>query len=64
MQGERKKREWKEGWEEGREAGWEGRREGMARTHHLWCQLSCGIPAVTPVHNQMGTAPSEMQFRA
>lgn len=44
----------------------EGEREGgKARWDPTtWCQLSCGIPAVTPVHNQMGTAPLEMQFRA
>lgn len=49
----------------GREGGTVGGREGRhGRIPPLWCQLSCGIPAVAPVQNQVGTAPSEMQFRA
>lgn len=66
----------KDGRKEGREGGWEGGggggvggrgreggREGTVGSHH-WVSAVMWNTSCDPVHNQMGTAPSEMQFRA
>lgn len=61
----------KEGKEDGREGegegvgegGREGGREGTVGSHH-WVPAVMWNTSCDPVHNQMGTAPSEMQFRA